>query len=132
MQSRIENFSDHHNLLLKSQLGYRKFTFAEYAFCTKIHYSRQYRNKLLTIGIFLEFSKTFDCINHDIPLDKLFSYVFWGFFFSLLNSYFENPCQYDSINEHRPSFLNITCGVAQGNILGLLLFIPYIRNIINN
>lgn len=132
IHSRITNFSSNHNLLAECQFGFRKFRSTETAL---LHQKEiildRLEKKLATIGVFLDFSKAFDCIDHGILLDKLFSYGFRGVSFSLLRSYLQYRCQYVSINDHKSSILEILCGVPQGSILGPLLFLFYINDIIS-
>jgi hypothetical protein len=44
-------------------------------------------------GIFCDLTKAFDCVNHDILLDKLMFYGIYGKFRSLLESYLKDRYQ---------------------------------------
>jgi hypothetical protein len=45
--------------------------------------------------------------------------------------YLNSRTQRVDVNSHMSDFLNITCGVFQGSILGLILFMCYINDIFN-
>ena len=86
-----------------------------------------------TIGIFLDLSKAFDTIDHNILLYKLEYYGFLGIVFNVLEwfkNYLNNRNQYVSHNNCKSDLKYIVCGVPQGSILGPLLFILYVNDII--
>ena len=48
-----------------------------------------------------------------------------------MRSYLDNPKQYDSYNNSLSDTKTIYCGVAQGSVLGPLLFLLYINDLPN-
>ena len=84
-----------------------------------------------TIGIFLDLSKAFDTIDHNILLYKLEYYGFRGVVLEWFKNYLNNRKQYVFHNNCKSDLKDIVCGVPQGSILGPLLFILYVNDIIH-
>ena len=84
------------------------------------------------MGIFIDFSKAFDTIQHNISLDKLYHYGVRGVAYELISSYLSNRRQfvyYDS--ECYSAVEDINVGVPQGSVLGPLFLILYVNDIIS-
>jgi len=83
------------------------------------------------MGIFIDLSKAFDTLDHDILLKKLEFYGIRGLSNDLLKSYLTNRKQYVIYNNQKSNLEDIKLGVPQGSILGPLLFLLYVNNMTN-
>lgn len=129
---RMSSFFDKHSVITSSQHGFRSGCSTETALLKqKEIILNSIEARKLTLGVFLDFSKAFDRINHATLLDKLNCYGIRGIALDLIRSYITDRKQSVSINRHYSSLKPIRQGVPQGSILGPLLFIIYINDIVN-
>ena len=68
-------------------------------------------------GIFLDLSKAFDTLNHEILLSKLEACGITGTAHQWITDYFRNRMQYVQIGDSKSDALRQICGVPQGSIL---------------
>ena len=80
-------------------------------------------------GIFIDLQEAFDTVNHDILLTKLAHYGVRGLTNSWFSSFLKNRTQYVYLDGHCSITKQVTHGVAQGSILGPLLFLVYINDL---
>ena len=122
-------FSDN-NIFYKSQYGFRKTHSTESAALELVNRIHEYLDKNLTpLAIYMDLSKAFDTINHEILLQKLKKYGLSEKTITWFSNYLNSRKQFVSYNNTSSSFSNISTGVPQGSILGPLLFIIYVNDI---
>ena len=85
----------------------------------------------MTCGIFIDLSKAFDTVNHQILMDKLEHYGIRGKAHELFKSYLSNRKQFVTIEKCKSQTRSISCGVSQGSVLGPLFFLIFINDLSN-
>ena len=127
--TRTVNFFKHNDIFSNFQFGFREKHSTTHALLTFVEKVTHALEKFShTIGIFLDFSKAFGTINHDILLNKLSHYGIRGKALEWFRSYLSNRQQYVFVNGCNSQTKNIDCGVPQDSLLGPLLFIIYIND----
>ena len=91
-------------------------------------YLRQWK---IWLWCFIDLRKAFDTVNHSMLLKKMDLYGIRTIALDWFSSYLSERKQYVSVNGHISDYLDISCGVLQGSVLGPLLFFIYINDLRN-
>ena len=75
MYNRLFKHISNHNLLYNKQFGFQKHHSTEHAIVQLVsEISESFEGNMYTLGIFIDLSKAFDTVDHDILTAKLFNY----------------------------------------------------------
>ena len=115
-------------LLCNEQFGFRSGYSTELAALHLVdNMINEIDNGKTPINIYIDLSKAFDTLNHDILIHKLNYYGVKGSELKLFDNYLSNRKQYTEVNGYKSNTQMIQTGVPQGSILGPLLFLLYIN-----
>ena len=85
-----------------------------------------------TLGIFLDLSKAFDTLYHNIFLEKLKAYGIQSENLKWFRSYSSNRKQLILYDDFKTKVKNVKCGVPQGSILVSLFFLIFVNDCSNS
>ena len=136
MYKRIYYFLEQTDQLYQSQYGFRKSHSSETAIMELA--SNIIKGKddgFYTLALFIDLSKAFDTVNHNILLDKLDKYGIRGVAKEWYRSYLTNrqmrvKCCVSSTGKCEHSkYLPLTYGAPQGSCLGPLIFLIFTNDL---
>ena len=131
--NRMIEFIDQNKILSLNQFSFRKGFSTESAiiqFINNIHDGLHHKHN--TVAIFMDLSKAFDVLDHNILYTKLEHYGFRGKILELLKSFISNRKYFVSVNGSTSETKTVNIGVPQGSTLGPLLFLLYVNDMSNS
>ena len=131
IHKRLYSFFTEQKILSESQFGFMKKKSTSQANLTVVKNTiPTFSQKKYTIAIFIDNSKAFDTVPHNLLVDKCYRYGARGVVSSFIKSYLENRKHYTEVNKTDSDQLTSNVGVPQGSCDAPLYYIIFCNDLI--
>ena len=129
LYNRLYKYLTENNLLYCKQFGFQKGHSPEHTVLQFIEQINQsFEKNEFTLGVFVDLSKAFDTVDHQILLKKLY-YGIAGNNLRWFEKYLKDRQQFVSFEHNSNKKVTLTCGAPQGSILGPSLLLLYVNDL---
>ena len=133
MYNRLYKFVLESNILYQKQFGFQNAHSTEHAILQSVNQIIEaFSQGKYTLGVFLDLSKTFDTVNHNILQEKLKAYGIQPENLKWFRNYLSNRKQFILYDDFKTEVKIVKCRVPQGSILGPLLFLVFVNDLSNS
>ena len=129
LRKQMNEYLEENRSLRETQFGFRK----RFSTTDALRYATETTRKNLddvenVAAAFLDLSKAFDSISHEILLNKLKQYNFDLMSISMIRSFLSERYQKVTLPNCHSDWVKLYQGVPRGTVLGLLLFNIYVND----